>query len=549
MTAFHPRGCTAHFGCPCLDALPDCRHAQHGSPHNQHSSCGFLLKDVELGTITEDIRDIANSQFNKMTNNLREFTDGLKEKVMEELEKKTVELDKKTTKLAGVVEKVAQQAGNVASSPYRDALARAASGAPMDTNPRLATKESIRLRQSLVDLPRESRLRDCTNSVLVGKLSEAMGRATVQQHKIRSALKLHNSGILVKMVTEEGTAWLASKPNAEAFLQELGETEALFKMRSLNVVAYYVPLNLDTNSEKDRIEIEEANNIPKGSLTKIQWIKPPARRRTDQCYAHIIVTFLDVDSANQAIVNGLSICYKRVSVAKCKKEPICCLKCQGWDHITTECISSKEVNVCGTCGVRDHWTSKCVKQDTVYCTSCKATNHASWDRNCPTFLRKIDDLNARDPANDLPFFPAKESWTWAPSYPSHGRQVPSAEIQVYNAQAGSQKNRYRQTQLGFKPTAPGGRPYTREPRARQQSKTPVAKSPPSPFPNPESPLAPPASSNSPLTDSISPPAIAHVWTTRTHANQNRSYKSISTNHQKHTWNYTTRSQETNGISS
>ena len=74
---------------------------------------------------------------------------------------------------------------------------------------------------------------------------------------------------MVEMVTDKGAAWLASRPNAEAFLRELGETEASFKTRSFNVVAYYVPLNLDTNSEKDRIEIEEANNIPKGGLTKI----------------------------------------------------------------------------------------------------------------------------------------------------------------------------------------------------------------------------------------------------------------------------------------
>ena len=112
---------------------------------NTVRAVGFLLKDIKLGTITEDIRDITNSQFNEMTNDLREFTDGLKEKVMEELEKKTAELEKKTTELAGVVEKVAQQAGNAASSPYRDVLTRAASGAPMDTNPRLAAKESIRL--------------------------------------------------------------------------------------------------------------------------------------------------------------------------------------------------------------------------------------------------------------------------------------------------------------------------------------------------------------------------------------------------------------------
>jgi hypothetical protein len=347
---------------------------------NAVRAVAFLLADVELGVVAGDIRDIANAQFNEMTNDLREFTEGLKVKVLDELKEKTAVLEKKTAELAEVVEKAAKQAGNTASSPYRDALTRTVSGAPLDANPRLAAKESIRLRQSLVDLPRDSRLRDCANSVLVGKFSEAMGRATVQQHKIRSALKLQNGGILVEMATDEGAAWLASKPNAEAFLQELGESEASFKTRSYNVVAYFVPLSLDTNSEKDRSEIEETNNIPKDSLMKLRWIKPPVRRHKDQLFGHVIVTFSDADSANRAIVNGLSICHKRVSAAKCKKEPIRCLKCQGWDHVASECVISKEVNVCGTCGGRDHWTSKCVQQGTIYCTSCRAHDHTSWDR-------------------------------------------------------------------------------------------------------------------------------------------------------------------------
>jgi len=111
----------------------------------------------------------------------------------------------------------------------------------------------------------------------VGKFSEAMGKATAQKHKIRLALKLQNGSILVEMATDEGAAWLASKDNKEAFLRELGETEASFKKRSYNVVAYYVPLNLDPSSQKDRKEIEESNNIPEGGLTKVRWIKPPAR--------------------------------------------------------------------------------------------------------------------------------------------------------------------------------------------------------------------------------------------------------------------------------
>ena len=107
---------------------------------NAVCAVAFLLKDVKLGAVAEDIRDIANLQFNKMTSNLKEFMDGLKEKVMEELAKKTAVLEKKTAELA----EVAKKAGNIGSAPYRDALTRAVSGAPMDTNPQLAAKESIR---------------------------------------------------------------------------------------------------------------------------------------------------------------------------------------------------------------------------------------------------------------------------------------------------------------------------------------------------------------------------------------------------------------------
>ena len=327
------------------------------------------------------------------------------------------------------------------------------------------------------------------------------GNSTETQDQVGS--ETSKCGILVEMVTDEGVVWLATKTNAEAFLRELGESEAFFKTRSYNVIAYYMPLNLDTGSEKDRKEIEETNGMLEGCLMKVRWIKPSARRQTDQRYTHVIATFSDADSANQAIVNSLTICNKRVSVTKCKKEPIRCLKCQGWDHIASECVVPKDVNVCSTCGVRDYWTSNCTQSGVIYCASCKSHDHTSWDCGCPTFLRKIKELNARDPANDIPFFPAKETWTWSSSYPLQGRHVPPAEIQINPTQT-SQKNRYRQTQLSFEPATSGGRPYIRESCTCQRSTPPAAKSPPPAFPNPESPIAPPSSSNSvPTNDSAS----------------------------------------------
>ena len=105
-----------------------------------------------------------------------------------------------------------------------------------------------------------------------------MGRVTGQQHKIWLALKLQIGGILVELVTDKGVVWIASKANAEAFLQELGESEASFKMRSFNIITYYVLLSLDTNNDKNRREIEEMNSILRDRLTKLRWIKPPIQR-------------------------------------------------------------------------------------------------------------------------------------------------------------------------------------------------------------------------------------------------------------------------------
>jgi len=238
----------------------------------------FLLKEVENEAIEEAIRDIENVQFNKVTNNLREFMGGLKEKLVEEMEGKMAALEKKMNKLMEVVEKAAQQAGSIGNASYRDALTRVTLGAPLDANPCLVAKESIRQHQSLIDLPRGLSLQDYANSVLVSRFSKAMGWVTAQKHKIRLVLKIKNSRVLVKMVTDKGAAWLASKPNAVAFLPELGESEALFKTRSYNVVTFYMPLSLNPSSKKDRKEIEETNNIPEGSLTKVRWIKPLMHR-------------------------------------------------------------------------------------------------------------------------------------------------------------------------------------------------------------------------------------------------------------------------------
>ena len=49
------------------------------------------------------------------------------------------------------------------------------------------------------------------------------------------------------------------------------------------------------------------------------------------------------------------------------------------------------------------------------CVSCGTNDHASWNRAYPTFLKKTEEFNSRNPENTLHFFPTTESWTWTPS--------------------------------------------------------------------------------------------------------------------------------------
>ncbi|KAF8816723.1 hypothetical protein BYT27DRAFT_7010626, partial [Phlegmacium glaucopus] len=103
------------------------------------------------------------------------------------------------------------------------------------------------------------------------------------------------------------------------------------------------------------------------------------------------------------------------SLLKHKKEPIRCLKCQGWNHVASECMSSTDI--CGTCGIRGHRTSSCDNSNATHCRSCDADDHTSWFRDCPTFIRKCKEYNSKHPENDLPYYPSLEPWTWVAGPP------------------------------------------------------------------------------------------------------------------------------------
>ena len=46
-----------------------------------------------------------------------------------------------------------------------------------------------------------------------------------------------------------------------------------------------------------------------------------------------------------------------------------------------------------------------------HCVSCGRVGHTSWDRRCPVFQHKCDELNEQLEDNKLPYFPTVEGWT------------------------------------------------------------------------------------------------------------------------------------------
>ena len=47
----------------------------------------------------------------------------------------------------------------------------------------------------------------------------------------------------------------------------------------------------------------------------------------------------------------------------------------------------------------------------LHCVSCKTHTHASWDRTCPLFMCRCEEMDGWLPESLMPYFPTAEPWT------------------------------------------------------------------------------------------------------------------------------------------
>jgi hypothetical protein len=367
---------------------------------NAIRSVAFLLGEMEETQINGILKEAFNTQITELTSDMASLIEDAKERLNEHF------LDTEG-RLAQLIDKAASQNRQNPPATYASATVNP----PPHANPRVAAKKGIKARQFLVEGIADTKFSHTDMFQLKTEINKFLTELGLQSGKIRSINKLRSGGALLEMDSDAATTWLADQENRNKLCRKIGPG-VTFRTRVHNLIAFNVPLEISPDDKNHRLEVSEANGLDLGSLTEMRWIKPIHRRSKNQRTAHLILTFTNADAANRAITNGLYICKRRCQIERVKREPTRCLKCQGWNHFVRECLEKNDT--CGSCAM-NHRTSDCPTPLTKFCVSCKADDHASWSRDCPTFNKKLNDLNDRNPENALQYIPTADPWTWTAS--------------------------------------------------------------------------------------------------------------------------------------
>ena len=338
-------------------------------------------------------------------------------KATERIEATARSLDKVASEAMAKVSKVSDTTAQIANTAnsYRDALLRNATPGP-GRGPGQATEEEICLatdrkeRQVLIELE-ETQLLAHSYDSLLEKAESAIGQILdpppLEDMSIMQVTKIRKNGLIINFSSKEAAQWL-KRPDVGPIFAVHFIPGSIIKPRQFPLLVPRIPLTFNPEDKEHLREVEEGNSLDKYAIAKARWIKPVYRRALGQKAAHATFLFNDVSMANKCIKDGIYICGAKVYPTRLKQEPTQCMKCRRWGHYATDCTAQKDV--CGTCG-GEHRSSDCKETKKRYCISCKSGSHASWDRNCPEFVKRCAWYDEKHPDNTLKFFPTEDTWT------------------------------------------------------------------------------------------------------------------------------------------
>jgi hypothetical protein len=303
------------------------------------------------------------------------------------------------------------------ANTYKDALLKAPSHASRvgegsaTVDPAIGKSADRKSRQVLFDFS-DDQMTLLSELAIKEKILEAFNKIASPPPPtnitVEEVTKLRNNGLVVLFGTKEAADWLQSPETELLFTGYLAPTGASIRPRQHIILVPKIPITVDPDNEAHIREIEEANRLQEHSISKIRWIKPEIRRKPDQRLAHASFSLTSAEAANLCIRDGIFIHGVKSYPSKMKQEPTQCLKCRRWGHFANQCLASKDT--CGTCG-GDHWTKACRESSKKHCAVCNTDSHASWDRQCPEFIRRCTLFDESHPENALKYFPTDEPWT------------------------------------------------------------------------------------------------------------------------------------------
>ena len=250
------------------------------------------------------------------------------------------------------------------ATSYRDVLT--SKGPPSNSPTRASTvdmrvrvREGIKSHQNLLDSQSRGRgegiLCGVSNTGLVEAANKALrNMVNPPEHHFVSAHRLGNGRVLLEMDSEEAAGWLNASVSWATFLNRFAP-DASVKEWAFPMVVQFVPLFFKPEKEAEIYQVERDNDLPEGSILHAHWIKPAYRQACDQTCGHVIFVASTANAANKMLTSSLVGCQKRVYAKKCKKEPTRCLKCQGWGHLSYDCMLTHDTY--GMCAGRHRMAS------------------------------------------------------------------------------------------------------------------------------------------------------------------------------------------------